>query len=472
MQQCNFCHRFVNNSTIRCPFCNSDNFEPFKSEFKLSKSKDHKKYTTEIDSLHINNQPYKILELIDMGGVSTILKIGDRKNNFYALKVPILFDEEFSNMRGNSSDRIGYSLKYIRDEIDNLKRLEGESITKIYYKGDISITHRGKTVSIPVIQMELAETTLAHIIYNISIGKNRISIQEKEKIISDILHCLKNIHQNKFTHRDLSPDNIFVVNRDGEIRYIIADFGTTKLDVDQKSSEMLSDILVHRPYTDPLRFHDPVTYRNDQRSDIYSVGIILTDVFLDNFWTNLIDCKMNVNEIEEEFEKNILNQHLKDALDKDILKIIRKATKRKADDRYQKTEQFLKDIKKYFKKIHQRDHSREGSLTHMNLYLQFQMKTPVKIQPEQAADITYDGNNNIKLGGFKNHRLCLNNRSIKKVEVIGSRLFTASHDRNTVHLNINSRVWEKYSRKFDPILQQSRGCLDFAFQLKIHFVKL
>ena len=407
-----------------------------------------------------------------MGGVSTILKIEDDKKIPYALKVPILFDEEFSNMKGNSSDRIGYSLKYLKDEIDNLKRLEVESITKIYFKGDIPISHKGKTITLPVIQMELAETTLAHIIYNISIGKNKISIQEKEKIISDILYCLKNIHQNKFTHRDLSPDNIFVVNRDGEIRYIIADFGTTKLDMDQKSSEMLSDILVHRPYTDPLRFHDPVTYRNDQRSDLYSVGIILTDIFLDNFWTNLIDCKMNVNEIEEEFEKNILNQHLKNTLDKGILKIIRKATKRKAEDRYQRTEQFIKDIKKYFKKIHHKDHDRQKTLTHMNLYLQFQMKTPVKIQSDPPTSITYDGNNNVRLGEFKNYQICLNNRAIKKVEVIGSHLFNVAHDRNTVHLNINQRVWGKYQKKFGPIFQKAQGCLDFSFQLKIHFVKL
>lgn len=95
-----------------------------------------------------------------------------------------------------------------------------------------------------------------------------------------VINALNDLHHLGIVHRDLSPDNILIVNREGELHYVLGDFGGAK-EV-YKGSKGSSSLLIGKPsYIDPERMFNP-KYGKDCRMDIYSVGIIITEILMGN----------------------------------------------------------------------------------------------------------------------------------------------------------------------------------------------
>lgn len=138
----------------------------------------------------------------------------------------------------------------------------------------------------PSFVMPLALSSLSDdIALDKTLGGNSLSA------IMDILAGLEELHSMGITHRDLKPQNVLRLSSSNGDRYVIGDFGLmsikdTQLSVlTQTGMRMGSDFYTAPEIVADLRMASP-------RSDIYSVGCILHDLFG-------VDIRIPCNEINE-----------------------------------------------------------------------------------------------------------------------------------------------------------------------------
>lgn len=113
--------------------------------------------------------------------------------------------------------------------------------------------------------MEKAELT-----FDKYITENSLSEDNKIKCIRIILHIMKSVHDKDIIHRDLSPNNIFILH--GEIK--IADFGLGKdLNMFTSHQTIHTQAVGQYYYCAPEQFM--MLRDGDKRSDVYSLGRII-----------------------------------------------------------------------------------------------------------------------------------------------------------------------------------------------------
>jgi serine/threonine protein kinase len=282
-------------------------------------------YRINLSGLEIAGARYRIIGALARGGCSVILKVEALDGGEeLALKVPFRFDELFTNRQGNGATALRKSEKALWDEIHNFHRVESPHTLRCYFKGSVSVNHNGQTVTFPAILMELALANLQQILANHSRGHNPIPLDEKIKIVDHLLESTAYLHSNKLVHRDISPANIFVVRRGLHIRYIVSDFGSARHNDDIDPSRLSSSILANQYYLDPQRLRDP-SFAYDPRSDVYSVGILMAEVFAGDFWHAIAGQPRKDGE-PVDFQREVLKPHFKNLLDRRLRKTVAKAT--------------------------------------------------------------------------------------------------------------------------------------------------
>ncbi len=113
--------------------------------------------------------------------------------------------------------------------------------------------------------MEPAETTLERYVLD-----NELDNQAKLKCIRQILHIMTEIHKKDIIHRDISPNNIFIIS--GMLK--IADFGLGKdLHVFTSHQTLHTNAVGQYFYCAPEQFM--LLKDADKRSDVYSLGRVI-----------------------------------------------------------------------------------------------------------------------------------------------------------------------------------------------------
>ncbi|MEZ4475207.1 MAG: protein kinase [bacterium] len=156
------------------------------------------------------------------------------------------------------------------------RRLEQEAraITRIDHPNVVEVYAWGRTGDgLPYIAMEYLEgKTLAHLV---SVGR-QVSVERMLPIAAQMLSALARAHQLDIIHRDIKPDNVFLVRRDGQEDVVkMLDFGIAKLLGAQPHSlvQTVQGLVLGTPeYLPPeLALGQEIS----PATDIYALGVIL-----------------------------------------------------------------------------------------------------------------------------------------------------------------------------------------------------
>jgi len=202
---------------------------------------------------------YEIIEVIGTGGFGAVYKAKDLVlDEVVALKV---LDERFSKDKN--------TLERFKREIKLARKITDKNVVRIFDIDEVD--------NYSIISMEYFH------------GKSLKEILKKEGKLSkdraidigiQICSALHNAHKNGVIHRDIKPQNI-LINNDDFVK--IVDFGIARSSIDFSPSGSSKEItktgvIVGTPeYLSPEQVDGKMTV--DHRSDIYSVGVVLYEMF-------------------------------------------------------------------------------------------------------------------------------------------------------------------------------------------------
>ncbi|MEW6196649.1 MAG: serine/threonine-protein kinase [Bacteroidota bacterium] len=162
-----------------------------------------------------------------------------------------------------------------------------------------------------------------------------LTIEQKEKMMIQLMRALYFAHSNQIIHRDIKPENIFI---DNNLNVKLGDFGLAL------SSE---DNFVTNPYSivGTPSYMSPEQVRGTKltpQSDLFSAGVVLTEIFTGSNPFLKENVSLTLNEIMSFDESEISGElELLPPYIKDILyRLLRKSTA----NRYNSAKDVLKDL--------------------------------------------------------------------------------------------------------------------------------
>jgi len=243
---------------FKCPFCNGSH--PFNTDECPVESKPIPAHYKLIGNTLEGK--YEIVKIIGEGGMGVVyeakhLLVGRR----YAIK--ILFPEMATN----------------REIVERFYN-EARTAASIGHDHIIEVTDMGMIGASPFLVMEYLEgQSLTKFIE----GKI-LPVEQAAGIMIQVLDALNAVHAKGVIHRDLKPDNIFLIRKGNRNDYVkILDFGISKLKTvgSQNMALTRTGTIMGTPY-----YMSPEQAagkkEQDHRVDIYSAGVILYEMLTSN----------------------------------------------------------------------------------------------------------------------------------------------------------------------------------------------
>lgn len=265
----------------------------------------------------INNR-YEPLEQIGEGGMSVVWKAKDiETGNIVAIK--ILKKETTSN-------RIDDIIRF-KNEANTISRLNIPEIVKVFEVGEID--------NINYIVMEYIDGIN---LYEYLKRGNNFNFSESIQISIQICEALKYVHNSGIIFRDLKPGNI-ILHKERPVQIKLIDFGLSQ--VREFDSKNINEIVGTFHYMSPEQ--SGVIKRNvDERSDLYSLGILLYQLFTNQLPFNGEDMNSIIHQhvAKIPIKPTNINKDIPLIIEKIIMKLIEK----EPDLRYQSVEGLLYDL--------------------------------------------------------------------------------------------------------------------------------
>lgn len=197
--------------------------------------------------------PYKLQALLGEGGMGRVFKARDsKKRRTVAIKV-------LNSLHSSDADMVK---RFMR---------EARVITEIAHKNIVEvfdlISERGQVYCVmEYLEGQSLEKALA--------GKRGLKLSRTVEILTSVAEALEAAHARGVIHRDLKPDNIFLLDEptDEGVSVKVLDFGIAKL-LDPKATQVTAQgfILGTPSY---MSIEQASGMEVDHRTDVYSFGVV------------------------------------------------------------------------------------------------------------------------------------------------------------------------------------------------------
>lgn len=183
----------------------------------------------------------------------------------------------------------------------------------------------------------------------------KFSTKEALKITRNILSGLSMLHEKGYIHRDIDPSNIMIC-KDGKVKLI--DFGIAKkirLFHEEGFVDEFQQKTIDGKFIGKVNYASPEQVKGEHEktnipSDLYSVGILLFQLLTGKLPFNGTTYQIIDGHLKRPVPlKEIVATDLIES--KDIQNIVKKATNKNQDKRYQSASEFIVDIEKVEKGI-------------------------------------------------------------------------------------------------------------------------
>jgi serine/threonine-protein kinase len=163
------------------------------------------------------------------------------------------------------------AIKILTDRSEDLRKRflrEAQSMARLNHQNIVGVYDAAQNDGVSYIVMELVQgRTLA------TISPSELTVHTALRYILDLLEALAFAHENNVVHRDVKPANIMVLST-GAIK--VMDFGLSRRTSEMSSVTNAGEIVGTIAYLSPERFLGKIA---DARSDLYSVGVVMYEVF-------------------------------------------------------------------------------------------------------------------------------------------------------------------------------------------------
>lgn len=216
---------------------------------------------------------YKIIRLVGRGGMGEVYEAQDLEKEMRVAVKTVL-----SKLLG--------SVKVIarfRREIELSKRISHANVLQIHDVFELPLANQDPNLprgTSPCMVMEYLEgKSLADRLGD----SGPISTDEARGLVIQMARALAAAHHADVVHRDLKPDNIFLVPQgDGQTRVVLTDFGVARPNSpEQEESFTATDVIVGTPtYMAPeqLELEEALP-----ASDIYTLGLVIYEMLTCKF---------------------------------------------------------------------------------------------------------------------------------------------------------------------------------------------
>ncbi len=264
---------------------------------------------------------YKILEKLGEGGMGVVYKAHDTK-----LDRPVAIKFLPKQLAADTGERKRFEI-----EAKAAAALNHPNITTIYAIEEVEDPQRGLEIFIVMEYIDGQDIKK----YIEAQGGAPISTHQILNIVVQIAEGLRAAHQRGIIHRDIKSANI-MLTREGQVK--IMDFGLAKLR-GQTQLTKTGTTLGTVAYMSPEQGRGS---KVDQRSDIWSLGIILYEML-----TGQLPFQ---GDYEQAVLYSIMNEEPKSITDwrsdvpEELEQVVKKSLAKVTDDRYQQVDELLEDL--------------------------------------------------------------------------------------------------------------------------------
>jgi hypothetical protein len=228
------------------------------------------------------------------------------------------------------------AIKILTDRSDTVLRRflrEAQAMARLNHRNIVAVYDAGQTDGLSYIIMELVSgRTLA------TIPADELTMHVAIRYCIDLLEGLAYAHEQSVIHRDVKPANVMITAQ-GTVK--VMDFGLSRRTTEMSSETNAGEIVGTIAYLAPERFLGKVA---DARSDLYSVGVVMYEVFAGRvpFKSATDDLVAvifsHVNDVPASMRT--LNRAVPPQVDRIVLKLLEKD----ADARYQSARELIADL--------------------------------------------------------------------------------------------------------------------------------